>query len=127
MEPIEDRQPVLSIMDEAQGVDPAMWEAAKYFGTPLPVMVADEEHLVIYGDGSKPDQPYGTINAPAATNAAQNRVQHSTTTPQDKARGNKVVDCVEPYRRRKRVSRNQPCPCGSGRKFKSCCLPYTTR
>jgi len=24
--------------------------------------------------------------------------------------------------RRKRVGRNDPCPCGSGKKFKKCCL-----
>jgi uncharacterized protein YecA (UPF0149 family) len=27
---------------------------------------------------------------------------------------------------RKRVGRNDPCPCGSGKKFKQCCLARTT-
>jgi len=28
-----------------------------------------------------------------------------------------------PYVRDKKVSRNEPCPCGSGNKFKKCCMP----
>ncbi|MFN5533520.1 MAG: SEC-C metal-binding domain-containing protein, partial [Planctomycetaceae bacterium] len=29
----------------------------------------------------------------------------------------------EPIRnRRERVGRNDPCPCGSGKKFKNCCM-----
>lgn len=28
--------------------------------------------------------------------------------------------------RPQKVGRNDPCPCGSGKKFKKCCLPYTT-
>lgn len=33
-----------------------------------------------------------------------------------------IVHGIEPYRRETpRVGRNEPCPCGSGRKFKKCC------
>jgi Protein of unknown function (DUF1186)/SEC-C motif len=32
-----------------------------------------------------------------------------------------VVDPVEPYRAPPKVGRNDPCPCGSGKKFKKCC------
>jgi len=28
---------------------------------------------------------------------------------------------VEPYRASPKVGRNEPCPCGSGKKFKKCC------
>jgi len=28
---------------------------------------------------------------------------------------------AEPYRAPPRVGRNEPCPCGSGKKFKKCC------
>lgn len=35
-----------------------------------------------------------------------------------------LVPVTEPYvRESPRVGRNDPCPCGSGRKFKKCCLP----
>ena len=27
-----------------------------------------------------------------------------------------------PISRKKKIGRNQPCPCGSGRKYKKCCL-----
>ncbi|MDH5378197.1 MAG: UPF0149 family protein, partial [Gammaproteobacteria bacterium] len=27
-----------------------------------------------------------------------------------------------PYKRETKVGRNEPCPCGSGKKFKQCCL-----
>jgi preprotein translocase subunit SecA len=41
---------------------------------------------------------------------ASRPVEPSPTTP------------VEPYRRANpKVGRNEPCPCGSGRKFKKCC------
>jgi preprotein translocase subunit SecA len=34
---------------------------------------------------------------------------------------------VEPIRNRsKKVGRNDPCPCGSGKKYKSCCMSRTT-
>ena len=42
-------------------------------------------------------------------------------------RGNRVADLktvILAYRNRdkKRVGRNESCPCGSGRKFKKCCM-----
>jgi hypothetical protein len=33
-----------------------------------------------------------------------------------------TAPAVNPYRN---IGRNAPCPCGSGRKFKKCCLPET--
>jgi hypothetical protein len=35
------------------------------------------------------------------------------------------VDVAEPIRAEPRVGRNDPCPCGSGKKFKKCCLRGT--
>jgi hypothetical protein len=31
------------------------------------------------------------------------------------------VDVIEPYRAPPKVGRNEPCPCGSGKKYKKCC------
>jgi len=31
------------------------------------------------------------------------------------------VEVTEPYRAPPKVGRNQPCPCGSGKKYKKCC------
>jgi uncharacterized protein YecA (UPF0149 family) len=28
---------------------------------------------------------------------------------------------MEPYRAPQKVGRNEPCPCGSGKKYKKCC------
>jgi hypothetical protein len=36
-----------------------------------------------------------------------------------------INDADEPASRGFRVGRNEPCPCGSGRKFKRCCMPST--
>jgi preprotein translocase subunit SecA len=34
-----------------------------------------------------------------------------------------IRDRVEPIRnRQERIGRNDPCPCGSGKKYKNCCL-----
>ena len=35
-------------------------------------------------------------------------------------RNDKVIDFVE--RKKKKIGRNDPCPCGSGKKYKKCCL-----
>jgi len=32
-----------------------------------------------------------------------------------------IVDPQEPYRAPRKVGRNEPCPCGSGKKYKKCC------
>jgi hypothetical protein len=42
--------------------------------------------------------------------------------PEDKGED---VDVAEPIRAEPRVGRNDPCPCGSGKKFKKCCLRGT--
>ena len=53
-------------------------------------------------------------------------------TPRDRLEGRRPVEAldggglfpekVETYRREEpKVGRNDPCPCGSGRKFKKCC------
>ena len=35
-----------------------------------------------------------------------------------------TAEAAKPYRReKKKVGRNDPCPCGSGKKYKNCCLP----
>jgi len=35
-----------------------------------------------------------------------------------------LADTVpQPYRAPPKVGRNDPCPCGSGRKYKKCCAP----
>ncbi|NLF08825.1 MAG: hypothetical protein GX594_12720, partial [Pirellulaceae bacterium] len=37
--------------------------------------------------------------------------------------GTEVDHKPQPIRRREqRVGRNDPCPCGSGKKFKACCM-----
>jgi preprotein translocase subunit SecA len=38
--------------------------------------------------------------------------------------GSAVDRAIEPIRNYgKRVGRNDPCPCGSGKKYKNCCMP----
>jgi preprotein translocase subunit SecA len=37
-----------------------------------------------------------------------------------RAEGNRVPQKVQPVRVEKKVGRNDPCPCGSGKKFKNC-------
>ena len=32
-----------------------------------------------------------------------------------------VPKSVKPYKREKKIGRNEPCPCGSGKKYKKCC------
>jgi uncharacterized protein YecA (UPF0149 family) len=39
----------------------------------------------------------------------------------DDASGRVIATGDEPYRAPAKVGRNEPCPCGSGRKYKKCC------
>ena len=32
------------------------------------------------------------------------------------------VKKTQPLTKKKKIGRNQPCPCGSGKKYKKCCL-----
>ncbi len=41
--------------------------------------------------------------------------------PNSAPAGNVVVDRLTPYVRPDKVGRNDPCPCGSGKKYKKCC------
>ena len=34
----------------------------------------------------------------------------------------RLLNPVKPVRTENKVNRNDPCPCGSGRKFKKCCM-----
>lgn len=41
--------------------------------------------------------------------------------PEGATEGTVVADSVRPYVAPPKVGRNDPCPCGSGKKFKKCC------
>jgi preprotein translocase subunit SecA len=34
----------------------------------------------------------------------------------------KASKVIKPPRKKKKIGRNDPCPCGSGKKYKKCCL-----
>ncbi|MBI1831869.1 MAG: SEC-C domain-containing protein [Planctomycetes bacterium] len=56
---------------------------------------------------SKPHWPEPPFPAPAPKRASPSRPATPTA--------------VAPFQSRDRVGRNDPCPCGSGKKFKRCC------
>jgi len=39
----------------------------------------------------------------------------------------KTADILGPQRKGRKLGRNDPCPCGSGKKYKKCCLPKFTQ
>ncbi len=41
--------------------------------------------------------------------------------PEGDALDGEYVEINEPYRAPAKVGRNEPCPCGSGKKYKKCC------
>jgi len=41
---------------------------------------------------------------------------------QDSDASQTPVEQAAPYHREDKVGRNEPCPCGSGKKYKKCCL-----
>jgi len=42
--------------------------------------------------------------------------------PEDISELNRLLYPLEPQKAGPRVGRNEPCPCGSGKKFKRCCM-----
>ncbi len=41
--------------------------------------------------------------------------------PEDITDVDRLLNPPEPYRAEETIGRNDPCPCGSGKKFKKCC------
>lgn len=41
--------------------------------------------------------------------------------PEDITDVERLLNPPEPYRAEETIGRNDPCPCGSGKKFKKCC------
>ena len=41
--------------------------------------------------------------------------------PEDVSDLNRLLNPIKPIKAEKKVGRNQPCQCGSGKKFKNCC------
>src|SRR5437763_16418022 len=66
------------------------------------------------GNGSGRRPPGNRMNTPAPANR--------TTTTTSGGDGDEVTLDLAPVRREMpKVGRNDPCPCGSGKKFKNCC------
>jgi len=71
-----------------------------------------------------------TASGPPAARCATPKAPRaaSYTTPRGTCQAAREVAAVEPpqgpaVNPYKHVGRNDPCPCGSGKKFKKCCLP----
>ncbi|MBN9520940.1 SEC-C domain-containing protein [bacterium] len=66
-------------------------------------------------------QDYPELPAWRAALAAPRRAYHPPEPPTAVRRGPPPIT-----RDDARVGRNDPCPCGSGKKYKKCCLPHST-
>jgi SWIM/SEC-C metal-binding protein len=49
------------------------------------------------------------------------RIELQPEKPEDINDLNRLLHPLKPTRVEKKVGRNEPCPCGSGKKFKNCC------
>ncbi len=58
--------------------------------------------------------------APKRTDFSQMEANKREYSPEQANMGNKKEEHVQPVRVEKKVGRNDPCPCGSGKKFKHC-------
>ena len=76
-------------------------------------------------DGSEGDET-GTVEFVATYKAQGQQIQHHELAMFGRENGRWVfADCVmnpkEPQRIVEKIGRNEPCPCGSGKKYKKCC------
>ncbi len=65
----------------------------------------------VTGSASQKSMPTGAVAAPGA--GQENPQQTQTNRP--------ATEAPKPFVAQKRVGRNDPCPCGSGKKYKNCC------
>ncbi len=68
-----------------------------------------------------------TIRRDVAQGVYRAQLVRTTPLPRREMRTNAPSEASEPQRSTERVGRNEPCPCGSGRKYKNCCLRKETR
>jgi len=54
------------------------------------------------------------VGSPAVSSTTQKSSPRSTYKPPDPR--------IQPVTPRNKIARNKPCPCGSGKKYKKCCL-----
>jgi len=89
-------------------------ECLKKLGEKSPFIDDTVKELRHWASFSEPEEEYEKeYEPPAASATAVTRAPQRPKPP-----------AAEPLRGRKeRVGRNDPCPCGSGKKFKKCCLP----
>jgi SWIM/SEC-C metal-binding protein len=51
------------------------------------------------------------------------KIDVDPTKPEDVADLTRLLNPPKPATTEKKIGRNEPCPCGSGKKFKNCCGP----
>lgn len=78
-------------------------------------------------EGGGPDDAHGLVEFSARFRAAGQEHEHAEIAKFEKVDGawlyaGMVETHEEPFRRESpKVGRNDPCPCGSGKKYKKCC------
>jgi len=82
---------------------------------------------VLSADQGEANDDYGTVSFIARYSVNDQKCEHRETSTFRKIDGqwrfiDGQVDTGEPWRREQpKVGRNDPCPCGSGKKYKKCC------
>jgi len=69
------------------------------------------------------EQSHGRIQKDRTRKHTHAETEHENTSHSSQASEvGSAPEKLEPHRVETKVGRNEPCPCGSGKKYKKCCL-----
>jgi hypothetical protein len=110
-----------AILTNPDASDAARFNAAKYIidkaSTPPP-----PKPEVIYHPQNVPENVHSNAQSPAPETAPAAPAPSQTTPKPEIVHSNAQTESRQTVRTAPKVGRNEPCPCGSGLKFKRCCL-----
>ena len=77
----------------------------------------------LFNPNLQPTAADAPAEVPAEVPAQECTILHNRSTPLEPPPMHNPAQSRQPYRRADpKIGRNEPCPCGSGRKYKRCCL-----
>ena len=89
------------------------------FGTKKTVRLGTEKNPAVVNVQSK--ARFEEVSSTFKAHGWNYRIVLEPEKPEDDSDLNRLLNPLKPTRAEKKVGRNEPCQCGSGKKFKTCC------
>lgn len=92
---------------------------SKRFGTQKTARLGTEKNPAVVSVQS--EARFEEVTATFKAHGWNYRIQLEQEKPEDISDLNRLLNPLKPVIAEKKVGRNEPCPCGSGKKSKNCC------